>query len=444
MTAITIQQFDILVSASNQAGWWTPCAVDLLGNEYFACCAAPKIGNIGGSHYVAIIKRDKSGAYTIGYCIDKNGLIAQYVNDAGHNNPSITIDVDGYIHGASSMHTSSWRYFKSKYPYDIQSMVEQSIVLPDSGFQYTYPILTSDSGGNVYILARGGATANEFDRAGLLYKYSRDTALWERLMIIANEGNRSFYPDDLRVNADLSANILWERGPNGAGTLRHEPAWIKVDTAGGLTAPDGTVLHTPIDVGNGGAHCYQPLVAGETYAANDTPEVVTSPGVQTAKFVYDGGVVKNILYRYRPQRDSASSTFGGFDVKLATYVSGTGWTYETILPLDVDGISTSAALSATVWGAETRLYFSIEKIGTTKTTAQLVMARQKSGGGWEYVVIGPNYTAPLRMMAIKETSGDMLYVTAPGEQKLMRYFVPQVLTDSSIYATPELLISSLT
>lgn len=442
MTAITITRFPVSVKPANQAGWWTPTAVDMLGNEYFAACCVANTGS-SGRHNVAVVKNDTNSIVSVGYCVERDSTLATYIDDFGHNCPSIAVDIDGYIHVATSMHVSTWHYFKSKYPYDINSLVEQSIDLPDLGFQYTYPILTADAGGNVYIMARGGTTTNNFDRAGLLYKYSRATGLWERQLIIANEGDRSFYPDDLRVNDDLSANILWERGPSGSGTLRHEPAWVSIDKLGNLSAPDGTVLHTPIDVGNGGAHCYQPLVAGESYAANDTPEVVTSPGVQTAKFVYDNGVVKNILYRYRPLRPSASSTFGGFDVKLATYVSGTGWTYETILSLDSSTISTSAALSATVWGSETRLYFSIEKVSSSITSAQLVMARPKSGGGWEFVTIGPSYKAPLRMMAIKETTGDMLYVTAPNEGKLMRYFVPLDLTDSNVYATQELLIASL-
>ncbi|GBG07790.1 hypothetical protein PAT3040_02351, partial [Paenibacillus agaridevorans] len=38
---------------------------------------------------------------------------AEFINDLGHNQPSIALDGDGNLHMFASMHHEGWKYFRS-------------------------------------------------------------------------------------------------------------------------------------------------------------------------------------------------------------------------------------------------------------------------------------------------------------------------------------------
>jgi len=430
----------VTVKSSNQAGWWTPFAIDRDGNKYLGCiCAA--VSGASGYHNIAIVRQNMDGSFNTGWLRNKDGTRAEYVDDAGHNQPSVVVDLDGFIHVFTSMHTDYWRYFKSQVPGDLNTLVNSFDELPDTIWKYTYPVMTMSPTGDVYVMVRGGHSSNEFDRAGIIYRRARSSVTWERLLIISNESNRSFYPDDLRVDSNSNVNILWEWGPYGAGTLRHKGSFIISDKDGKIKNVAGVSMTTPVSVNSDGDHVYQPMLPGESFVTNDDPNLNSTPGIQTAKFIYGGEVVSGILYRHRPDREGPSSTFGGFNITVAHFKQG-AWSREVVLDLNSDTISTSAALSATVNAGTERLYFCLEKISSNTTTAVLVLA-VKSSATWIYYKIGNPVTAPMRIQAQRYSSSDYLYVTAPNDGKLFIYEVPLNLEDMTYFSNQADLIASL-
>ncbi|MBL1822456.1 hypothetical protein ELE64_31315, partial [Klebsiella pneumoniae] len=115
MADLSISVISDQASESNQAGWWHP--VDSFqGLEYYGLC---KEFGTAGYHQVEIVRRDADGTLTRGLCKNTDGTVASYVNDVGHNQPSVVVDGAGYIHVFTSMHTNLLRYFRSSLPGDV-------------------------------------------------------------------------------------------------------------------------------------------------------------------------------------------------------------------------------------------------------------------------------------------------------------------------------------
>jgi len=440
MTQPKITKVPVVVSPSNQAGWWTPFFIDNAGYKFFACCVPAITGRTGWNN-IAVIRMDGSDGFVTGWIRNKNGNRAEFINDSGHNQPSIAVDIDGFIHVFTSMHTNYWNYYRSLEPGDVNSIVNSFDEMPDTIWQYTYPVVSCSSSGDVFVMLRGGATANEFDRAGIIYKRNRLTATWERNIILANESNRSFYPDDLQIGPDGTAHILWEWGPYGAGVLRHLPSYVTFSSQRAMADVSGQSMKTPISVSQSGNHIYQPMVEGESFVSNDAADILTVPGVQSAKMVYDNGQFFGVVYRYRPNRNGQPSTIGGFNIKLARF-DGSNWTYETVFNVNSDSIMTSATVAATVISGAERLYFSIEKTDQANTKAVLVMA-VRNGSSWRFYKISGSYNPPLRVSAKRMNQSDYLYLTAPTEGGLYLYEVPPDMTGTEYYDNQEDLISSI-
>jgi len=441
MTEPVFTLMPVSVKSSNQAGWWTPFCVDYAGSQYFAFVADSNNGT-SGKHNIGILRRDQDGSTQLGYIRNKDGRFAEFTDDDGHNQPSIVVDIDGTIYVITSMHGDYWNYYRSTIPRDVASLVYAAEEMPDGMFNFTYPVLTTGSNGDVYLMARGGASPNGFDRAGIVYRRDRARATWERLLIIANEAQNSFYPDDLRVDTDNNVHILWEWGPWSAGVLRHKGSYLIANSTGAISSISGRAMQTPVPVADDGDHVYHPLEDGEEFVSNSSDKISTMAGIQTARMIYNSGTIYGVIYRHRPFRDEAQSSFGGFNVNIATFENG-DWVRETILDLDLGEISTTPALGASVHDTEKRLYISLLNTAPAPDVSVLVMARPASSGGWEYIKLGPELRGTLRFSVVSTTDGDLIYVTAPSAGKLYLYEIPKNLTGVTVYPTAEDLVNSL-
>lgn len=454
------------VSPANQAAWWKPFDLDRFGNKYFIACIVPINGAATTYHNVLIAKEDTAGNVTSSYCVDGPGRLATWLNDVGHNCPSIVVDANGFIHVFTSMHTNEIRYYRSQAPYDITTMQRQFFEWPDSVWQYTYPTVTKDSAGNVYLLVRCGVQNQTIltHRMGALYKWTpaaltdgaevlvqpASPGKWSRFKLLFWEADRSFYPDDLRIGTDSLVHTIYEVGPQHAGTLRHRGTYARINAStAGLTDIAGAALTTPLATAvTQGAEVYQDLVEGEEYLANSTSSTFNNmAGIQAAKIIWDSdnNAFQGVVYRYRPMRTSGGSTFGGFGIRVATW-NGTAWAHDDLFELDSSSVSTSAAVAATVHGGVFRIYFSIEKGGV----AWLCVA-VGNPGSWEYYNLSrpAGYTLPLRFQieqyATVDATGtdDVGYLTAPNLNVAWSVTIPEDLTDLTSYATFDGLIGSL-
>ncbi|UIA93457.1 BNR repeat-containing protein [Erwinia tracheiphila] len=286
----------VTVKSSNQAGWWTPFCLDSAGSQYFAFVAASNNGT-ANMHNLGIMRRDADGATTLGYLLNRDGRRAQFLDDNGHNQPSVAVDPDGNIFVITSMHGDYWNYYRSTIPRDVSSLVYAAEEMPDTTFNFTYPVLTTGSTGDVYLMVRGGASPNGFDRVGIVYRRDRARAMWERLLIVANEANNSFYPDGLRVDTANNVHILWEWGPWSAGVLWHKGSYLVASSAGAISSISGREMQTPVPVADDGDHVYHPLEEGEEFVSNSSEKVGTMAGIQTARLIYNAGTIYGVIYR---------------------------------------------------------------------------------------------------------------------------------------------------
>ncbi|HCF8388348.1 TPA: BNR-4 repeat-containing protein [Klebsiella pneumoniae] len=418
-------------SESNQAGWWHPLD-SFQGAEYYGIC---KEYGVAGKHQVELVKRAADGTLTRSLCKNTDGTTAEFDNDIGHNNPSVIVDGDGYIHVFTSMHMNLLRYFKSAAPNDVTNMVDASWNFPDVDWTYTYPTVARGPEGDVYVMMRRSnrTPVNDTKRPGGVYRYRLASKTWERYAPVAEADNRSIYPDDMMAFADgLHLLFQWAHYPSSA--VRHVGEYGVIGTDGLMRTINNTPLPMPVTQGQ---LAYKPLQPGENPAISDGLKM----GIQSAKFAFDGEGLSHIVYRFRAVDDPTGTYFSKFGVYVATW-NGSAWSEQQIAYVPPERGNTSAALAATVQGGKRRVYFSVEYTSSGNTVAVIVMA-ENAGSGWVYSVLGNSAPTLLRLGSAPGNGGDVLYVSAPFEAKVYRYFVPEDYSPAQQFTSFDVLLSTL-
>lgn len=431
MADLAISQISNSASQSNQAGWWHP--LDVFQNaEYYGLC---KEYGVAGKHQVELVKRASDGTLTRGLCKDRSGAIAVFDNDVGHNNPSVIVDGDGYIHVFTSMHVNLLRYFKSSAPNDVTNMVDATFGYPDVDWTYTYPTVARGPDGDVYVMMRRSnrTTIDDTKRPGVIYRYRLATKAWERYAPVAEGDNRSIYPDDMMAFSD-GLHVLFQWAPYPSSAVRHVGEYGVIGTDGIIRSKAGTQYPMPISQGQ---LAYKPLAPGEN-AGSGTGLTI---GIQSAKFAFNGSALSHIVYRFRAVDDPTGTYFSKFGVYVATW-NGSSWVEELIAYVPPEIGNTSAALAATVQGTKKRVYFSIEYLSGGNTVAVIALA-ENSGSGWVFSVLGPSAPTLLRLGSAALASGDVMYVSSPYESLVNRYFVPSDYTPAQSYTDFNDLLASL-
>lgn len=393
-----VETVPVTIDGSNQSGWWNPLAV-VGDTTYFAYNVPAGTGR----HEVHVAARAADGEWTSGCLRLTTGACADYLNDNGHNQPSIAIDGDGDIHVFASMHHEVWNYFRSTTPGDVTSLVEVSEEMPDQGATVSYPITSVGPDGDVWLMVRTGPDS-QARRDGLLYHYDLETKVWERETVIASATNYSVYPDDLTVDEYGQVHVLWEWHRWAAGPYRHLGSYaIWNPAAQSFSDVAGGALPTPIRPTTPGPVVFQPFTGDEDMNS-------TTPAVQTTKMAVKDGRLEGVVYRY----SAPGSTV--FDLKWASW-TGTEWNREMLIDAAALGadVSTIAAMDATAFGSKTRAYGVISVQACGVATSQVVMLESARGRtGWAVETIGEPMRGQQRLRAATGASGtDVLYLSAP-------------------------------
>lgn len=395
----TVETVPVTVDSSNQSGWWNPLAV--VGDTTYFAYNVP--GSSANRHQVHLGARSSNGEWTSGCLRDTGGACADFLDDNGHNQPSIVVDGNGDIHAFVSMHNEPWNYFRSTVPGDVTSLVDVSSEMPDAGAAISYPVTAPGVDGDAWVMVRVGEDASG-RRDGVLYHFDLETGEWSRESVIASAVGHAFYPDELEVDDDGRVHVLWEWGPFPADPYRHLGSYAVYDPST-QTFRDvaGQPQTAPIAPDAAGATVWRPYAPGEGIGD-------AVPSVQTAKMAIADGHLVGVAYRY------ATETEGDFDVLWASW-DGSAWVSETLINAGSlgPGSSTVAALDATRAGSKTRVYavIAVEDCGVTRS--QTVLLESAEGRtGWAVEAIGDPATGQQRLRADTRADGtDVLYLSAP-------------------------------
>lgn len=413
----SMETVPVTVDASNQSGWWNPLAV-VGDTTYFAY----NVPATTGRHEVHLAARAADGSWSTGCLRTTTGSCADFLNDNGHNQPSIVVDGSGMIHAFVSMHHEPWHYFRSAIAGDVTSLVDVSAEMPDQGAAISYPVTAPGANGDAWLMVRVGADP-QGRRDGALYHYSPATGAWTREAVIASAVGYSFYADDLTVDDDGRVHILWEWGPWPAGPYRHLGSYVVYDPATQVFRDvAGTELTAPIRPTDPGATVWRSFAPGES-VDTVSPD---APAIQTAKMAVADGQLVGVSYRYAEQGSTA------FDVHWATW-NGTGWADQTLIDTQAlgGGTGTIAAVDATRSGSETRVYavLSVPDCGTARSQAVMLSS---TGSAWTATPIGTPVSGQQRLRAATAGDGaDVLYLSAPEKGTLTYARLPRTGTAPS-------------
>uniref|UniRef100_A0A8H7N5W2 Fucose-specific lectin n=1 Tax=Bionectria ochroleuca TaxID=29856 RepID=A0A8H7N5W2_BIOOC len=382
---------------TNVAAWWTPLD-EFGGFEWLAYLRNPTSGSFSNNN-VMVARRDMTSGALNRDCLKKTASedCVLFADDAGHNQPSIALDGDGFVHVFTSMHNNAWRYYRSDDPYSA-SLIDQSSTMPDQGVLITYPVIKRDASGNLWLAVRGDS-GDGVARGGYLYKYETAKKTWSRVTIWAYRKGYSVYPDDIQFSSDGDIHLQWEWSKYPASAGRHEGSYLRYKPSSGeFKTIIGDVVSVPVTQSTSNV-VFQPLTSGEVYGDNGA----AAPLLQSAKLaLYEqpAGTV-HVQHAYRFQ----NATGGPWQVRRAVGGSASQpWSRE-ILYADQD---TSAAVGFTHEGTTARIYYC--------RTGGSAWVLEKSGSTpWTNTELAPvKGKGVQRLQAIMRTDGtDILYLGAP-------------------------------
>jgi hypothetical protein len=384
--------------SSNQAAWWNP--LDEYGGYSWAAYSRNPPGGSTSNNEVMIVRRSLSDGSIVRDCVKaSSGSCAVFLDDIGHNNPSIAVDGDGFIHVFTSMHNEKWKYFRSSAALSSTTIVNRSSELPDQNILFTYPVLKRDLQGDLWLMIRG-EVPGETARGGYLYKYTTLSKTWSRVSRWAYASGYSVYPDDIQFSSDGDVHLQWEWSKYPASAVRHEGSYVRYrPLSNTFRSASGATVSLPITQSSADI-VFQPLTSGETYA-NDI-NASPGPAFQSAKLaLYERGGSVHIQHAYRFK----NSTNGFWQVRRATGAFGTPdpWS-RTVL---YDRTETTAGLGITHDGDIVRIYYC--RAGNS------TFVLENSGSGWANTALAPvSRNRVERLQAILRPDGtDILYLGAP-------------------------------
>jgi hypothetical protein len=386
----------LLLDSSNQAGWWKPIDVD--GDTVvvsFNRHVPPSAGTPANTtHEVVVGVQHAGGPWSFGCVADPSrpSGCAAYIDDCGHNAPTVVVDGDGYVHAFVSMHNSAWHYFRSANPWDATQMVDRSAELPDQGGLMTYPVAARTPNGDVYLAVRARLPSDTVF-GGRLHHWDLATRTWSAVGTFARQPKQWVYPDDLVTDHAGNVHLVYQWSYGSARAVRHFGSYLRyTPSTGSFTNLAGAEVAVPTTTAS--RTVYQPLEQGES-AVGWRP---TAAGVQSAKLaVVPGTTTPMIAYRYR-RIDG-----GSFEVRRARPVGGR-WVREVVYAGRYD---THAAVDITHDGSVVRVYYAKKNY---RTVDQAFAAEKGMSGGFTEHSVAPGRTVERLAVTMDDQGTDHLYL----------------------------------
>ena len=223
-------------------------------------------------------------------------------NDDWHNQPSIAVDREGYVHVVYNMHSTPWQYKVSRKPEDISAwefrgqdageqvgravpgndvrdtwMSAGTAAIP--GNQITYPYFASDRSGELYLAYRECfhcTKSDYFSRewSGGIANYDAETKTWRRVGQGAQTfaHDKDYVPLGMQISFDaenrMHVSWVWNLHYRSNGSHKTEPnfpasAWSDDGGETFFTA-SGKRLNLPIDLAQSDVAAQPSWLAGNS------------------------------------------------------------------------------------------------------------------------------------------------------------------------------------
>ena len=384
---IAVEQVPGQVDASNQAGWWRPIVV-ANGTTYVAFNSP---GSVAGTHEVKVGVKVGSGAWVIGSLKDETGAIWSHPDDIGHDQPTLAVDGDGYIHVFADQHVDNWRYFRSGAPNDPSAMLRRIGEMPGT-VGMTYPVADTAPNGDVYLMMR-----NHTNGAGQgeLYRFDNINNAWSKLGVFARETGNYVYPDAMAIDAVGNIHLAFEWAYGMPRPLRHYGSYLRYDVGTAqFRTVNGSAVTTPVTRTTPNL-LFQGLSTGEVWNNSDT-----GIGIQGAAITVDNLNRPSIVYRYRTDGGSNGLDYDVYRLRW----NSSAWADKVKVFTATDNVP--ATLVTTHTGTRARVYFTVSGTG--------VMGAESPN--FTPSAIATGQAAVTRISGVLVSSNeDVIYASAPQE-----------------------------
>ncbi|KAK0389726.1 hypothetical protein NLU13_3299 [Sarocladium strictum] len=385
---------------NNQAAWWTPLD-EAGGYTWLGYTRDPPSGSKANNN-VMIARVDISTGEIIRDCVRATSTsdCSLFADDLGHNQPSVGVDGDGFVHVFTSMHNTAWRYFRSREPYSSTTLVSASADMPDSTVLITYPVIKRDAAGDLWLMVRGEASGDTSARGGYLYHYETKAKTWTRVARFAYRTGFAVYPDDIQFSSDGDVHLQWEWSKYPSSVGRHEGSYLRYrPSTGKFRTITGDEVSVPVTQSTPNL-VFQPLTSSEIYQnVNSDPPILQS--AKMALYEDSSGAV-HVQHAYRFQNE----TSGPWQIRRArsTGTASSPWTREIVQPSP----DTTAALGITHDGTTVRIYY------CRKSGSAWVLEKDGTAAWSNTELAAVKGKKVERLQAIMRADGtDVLYLAAP-------------------------------
>lgn len=126
-----------------------------------------------------------------------------------HNYLRLALDRDGEVHLSGNMHVDPLVYYRTRIPFDLETLERIDRMTGDRETHCTYPVFFKNADGDLFFRYRDGSSGNGSD---LYNAYDPATRTWRRLLdtaLLDGQGRRNAYALDPVLGPDGRFHLVW-------------------------------------------------------------------------------------------------------------------------------------------------------------------------------------------------------------------------------------------
>ena len=126
-----------------------------------------------------------------------------------HNYLRLALDRDGCLHVSGNMHVNPLVYYRTRSPFDLQTLERIDRMTGDREERCTYPLFFKTAAGDLVFRYRDGSSGNGSDLYNI---YDPNTRTWRRLLstpLLEGEGLRNAYATEPKLGPDGYFHLVW-------------------------------------------------------------------------------------------------------------------------------------------------------------------------------------------------------------------------------------------